>query len=71
MDADRYRPQVDAARPHGVHLSDSSGRYAGRMAVMTEVVRQAQRHIHWFRWSEDGPFGSLYACRCGEVRPAF
>ncbi|SOE00402.1 hypothetical protein SAMN06272739_2575 [Blastococcus haudaquaticus] len=69
MDADRYRPPVDAGRPPGVHVRDSSGRYAGPMAVMTEVARHVRRHIHRFRWAEDGPFGSLYACRCGEVRP--
>jgi hypothetical protein len=28
-------------------------------------------HIHWFRWQASAPFsnGSLYTCRCGDVRP--
>ncbi|WP_158657485.1 hypothetical protein [Blastococcus saxobsidens] len=31
----------------------------------------AVRHVHWFRWSGADPFSgsSLYACRCGVVRP--
>ena len=29
-------------------------------------------HVHWFRRVGDDPFSSasLYACRCGVVRPA-
>ncbi|MCA0144875.1 hypothetical protein [Blastococcus sp. LR1] len=29
------------------------------------------RHVHWFRYAGADPFSgsSLYACRCGVVRP--
>jgi hypothetical protein len=29
-------------------------------------------HVHWFRYWRDDPFSgaTLYACRCGVVRPA-
>ncbi|MGY1642833.1 hypothetical protein ACI782_17140 [Geodermatophilus sp. SYSU D00703] len=40
---------------------------------MTARPRQLQRpHVHWFRRLGDDPFSgaSLYACRCGQVRPA-
>lgn len=28
-------------------------------------------HVHWYRWAEHGPMGTLYVCRCGSVRPGF
>ena len=35
--------------------------------------RRLPGHLHWFRWAGRDPFSSatLYACRCGEVRPGF
>lgn len=35
------------------------------------VSRRTTLHVHWFRWRGEDPFGgsSLYACRCGQVRP--
>jgi hypothetical protein len=34
--------------------------------------RLPRTHVHWFRYWRDDPFSSatLYACRCGVVRPA-
>jgi hypothetical protein len=38
------------------------------------MVSSPTRRVHWhrFRWTGDDAFSgaSLYACRCGEVRPA-
>ncbi|WP_170977760.1 hypothetical protein [Blastococcus sp. CCUG 61487] len=38
-----------------------------------EARRSRHRHLHWFRRVGDDAFsgGSLYRCRCGEVRPGF
>jgi hypothetical protein len=46
----------------------------GRRRGRSEPARAHPRlHVHWFRWVGDDAFGggSLYACRCGVVRPAF
>ncbi|MCZ2825553.1 MULTISPECIES: hypothetical protein [unclassified Modestobacter] len=46
------------------------------VAVLRSVVRPARRrpspvHLHHYRRAGDDPFSgaSLYACRCGVVRP--
>jgi hypothetical protein len=37
----------------------------------TPPSRVSPAHLHWFRWSRYDEFSgaSLYACRCGVVRP--
>ena len=37
------------------------------------TVSALPKHVHWFRWAGDDLVGngSLYACRCGVVRPGF
>ncbi|WP_279536017.1 hypothetical protein [Blastococcus xanthinilyticus] len=40
------------------------------MTLLTTPVRRAmRRHVHLFRWAGDSPYGTVYACRCGDVRP--
>ncbi|MGY1604668.1 hypothetical protein [Geodermatophilus sp. SYSU D00815] len=53
-------------------LTRTSGRSdAPRPRSPGDRRRGAPLHVHWFRWSGDDAFGpsSLYACRCGAVRP--
>src|SRR3712207_2420713 len=53
---------------------DRRGRAApgGRPVTGRLRVRLRLRHVHWFRRVGDDAFSgaALYACRCGEVRPA-
>jgi hypothetical protein len=49
-----------------------AGRRIARGAWPTRSSRRSHRlHVHWFRWVGSDAFSSasLYACRCGEVRP--
>ena len=50
-------------------LTRTSGRRTGERRAV--AVSHSPLHIHWFRWLEADPFSgsSLYACRCGIVRP--
>ncbi|MGY1719499.1 hypothetical protein ACI8AG_10690 [Blastococcus sp. SYSU DS0552] len=43
-----------------------------RPAPAPEPKRPSARHVHWFRWRSEDAFSgsSLYACRCGQVRPS-
>jgi hypothetical protein len=43
-----------------------------RWIVGASLRRLSRPHVHWFRYWRDDPFSSasLYACRCGVVRPA-
>jgi hypothetical protein len=43
-----------------------------RWIVGASLRRLSRPHVHWFRYWHDDPFSSasLYACRCGVVRPA-
>ena len=64
------------SRPPGVVLGGEGGPHPGGVPNSTTaaVARGPLRavHLHRFRRTGDAPFsnGSLYACRCGVVRPA-
>ncbi|SDF58376.1 hypothetical protein SAMN05660485_03680 [Blastococcus fimeti] len=54
-----------------VHRQDMLVRYPERMTLALPSVRRPRLHVHRFHRAEDGPIGTLYACRCGSVRPGF
>ena len=62
MDA-RVLLRRTAAAPSSA-ASDAPARNAG-------IPRRRSAHVHWFHWIDDDAFSgsSLYACRCGQVRP--
>ena len=39
--------------------------------LVGSAIGTVPKHVHWFRWADDDLLsnGSLYACRCGVVRP--
>ncbi len=56
---------------HGVHRQTMPARYPERMTLALPSVRRSKLHVHRFHRAEDGPIGTLYACRCGSLRPGF
>ncbi|CCG01366.1 protein of unknown function [Blastococcus saxobsidens DD2] len=73
-----FAPPRDGLPPgttgcHTGPMRDPSGASVGlpRLASLVRRASSATRHLHHFRWRSPDPFSgsSLYACRCGEVRP--
>lgn len=50
--------------------SEGARRLRGAARALEDVAGR-RGHLHWFRYAGADPFSgsSLYACRCGVVRP--